>query len=256
MNDAEAIMLQSRGRSNYHALQTTLTKRMSRGVEFHAAYTYSRSKDLFSSDPGSTAGGGRPDEPNTGFSVENDSRNLEANYALSDFDRPHRFSFSAIWNLPMEGNALVRDWQIATFVQFQSGRPFSLYAPESDPLMRLAFQRVDLVPGASLDTVRQHGSDEVEAWFDAAAVQKAFGPGSTPRNFLRGPDQKRVDLSIAKALRLGPRVRAELRWEVFNLFNTANLGLPNNNIDSVEFGRITNTVGGPRVSQFGLRVTF
>ena len=41
----------------------SLTKRMSGGVEFHAAYTWSRSKDLFSADPGSTAGSGRPDEP-------------------------------------------------------------------------------------------------------------------------------------------------------------------------------------------------
>jgi hypothetical protein len=47
-----------------------------------------------------------------------------------------------------------------------------------------------------------------------------------------------------------------LRWEIFNLFNTVNLGLPENNIDSIDFGKITTTVGGPRVSQFGVRVKF
>lgn len=256
LNDAEAIVLQSRGRSIYHALQATVTRRMSRGLELHAAYTWSRSKDLFSSDPGSTAGSGRPDEPNTGFAVEHDSRDLEANWAVSDFDRPHRLSASVIWTPPWEGHALASGWQVAAYVQVQSGRPFSLYAPESDPLMRLAFQRVDLAPGATLDDVRRRGADPVEAWFTTAAVQRAFGPGSTPRNFLRGPRQRRVDLSVARTLRLGDRVRAELRWEIFNVFNTVNLGLPENNIDSVDFGRITRTIGGPRVSQVGVRVTF
>jgi hypothetical protein len=65
-----------------------------------------------------------------------------------------------------------------------------------------------------------------------------------------------VDLSIAKRIPLGGRARAELRWEIFNLLNTVNFGLPENNFDSVDFGRITNTIGGPRVSQFGLRFHF
>ena len=76
---------------------------MSDGVQFNLAYTYSRSKDTSSADPGSTAGGGKPDVPNTGFVVQGDQRNLDANYALSDFDRPHRFSGSFVWDLPGEG---------------------------------------------------------------------------------------------------------------------------------------------------------
>jgi hypothetical protein len=129
-NDAEALYLQSKGRSTYHALQTSVTQRFSRGYQFHAAYTYSVSKDLMSSDRGSTAGGGRPDTPNSGFSVENDSRDLESNWARSDFDRPHRFSLSSVWNLPLGDNPILRDWEIGTYMQFQSGRPFSVFRPE------------------------------------------------------------------------------------------------------------------------------
>jgi hypothetical protein len=253
-NDAEALLLQSRGRSNYHGLQFELTKRLSKGYQFHAAYTYSRSKDLFSADPGSTAGGGRPDTPNTGFSVENDSRDLESNYAVSDFDRPHRFSLSAMWTLPLGQNPLLRDWQVATFMQFQSGRPFSVFRPEAG-LLRLGFQRLDLADGARLDDVDLPGSDP-DRWFDSSLLRPAAAAGNTPRNFLRGPTQKRVDLSVSKELSLGSSVRAQLRWEVFNLFNTVNFGMPENNFDSSDFGTITNTVGGPRVSQFGVRLTF
>jgi outer membrane receptor protein involved in Fe transport len=253
-NDAEALYLQSRGRSNYHALQLEVTKRLSQGYQFHAAYTYSRSKDIFSADPGSTAGGGRPDTPNTGFSVENDSRDLESSYAVSDFDRPHRFSLSAVWSPPLGQNPVLRDWRIATFMQFQSGRPFSVFRPEAG-LLRLGFQRLDLAPGATLDDVRLSGSDP-NRWFNTDALRPAVAAGNTPRNFLRGPTQKRVDISIAKEIAFSSSVRAELRWEIFNVLNTVNFGMPENNFDSSDFGTITNTVGGPRVSQFGIRFTF
>ena len=43
---------------------------------------------------------------------------------------------------------------------------------------------------------------------------------------------------------------------MFNLFNTVNFALPENNFDSGDFGKITATVGGPRVSQFGFRLLF
>jgi hypothetical protein len=254
-NDAEALFLQSRGRSTYHALQTSLTKRFAQGFQFHGAYTYSVARDLMSADPGSTAGGGRPDTPNTGFSVENDSRDLESNWAPSDFDRPHRFSLSAVWSLPMGDNVLLRDWEVATFMQFQSGRPFSVFRPEQG-LLRLGFQRLDFAQGATEDSVAAQAAHPEDGWFDKSQLVAATAAGNTPRNFLRGPSQKRVDLSIARRIPLGGRARAELRWEIFNLFNTVNFGMPENNFDSVDFGTITNTIGGPRVSQFGLRVSF
>jgi hypothetical protein len=208
-----------------------------------------------SADPGSTAGGGRPDTPNTGFSVENDSRDLESNWARSDFDRPHRFSLSGMWSLPLGQNPVLRDWQVGTYMQLQSGRPFSVFRPEQG-LIRLGFQRLDFAAGASANSVRQQADNPEDGWFDTTQLVPAVAAGNTPRNFIRGPSQKRVDLSIAKGIRLGQRVDVQLRWEVFNLLNTTNFGLPENNFDSGDFGKITSTIGGPRVSQFGLRVNF
>ena len=50
----------------------------------------------------------------------------------------------------------------------------------------------------------------------------------------------------------------EVRWDVFNVFNTVNYALPNNVIGgaTTDFGKITDSVGGPRVMQFGARVRF
>jgi hypothetical protein len=59
----------------------------------------------------------------------------------------------------------------------------------------------------------------------------------------------------ARRLRFG-RLGVELRYEAFNLLNWVNLDLPENNFDHPDFGRVTRTVGGPFVSQVGLRVTF
>ena len=93
-NVPEALMLRSNAYSKYHGAQFSLTKRFSDGLQFNLGYTYSRSIDVMSSDPGSTAGGGKADVPNTGFIAQGDSRNTEANRGLSDFDRTHRYSMS------------------------------------------------------------------------------------------------------------------------------------------------------------------
>jgi hypothetical protein len=123
-------------------------------------------------------------------------------------------------------------------------------------LLRLGFQRLDFASGANAGSVAQQAANPEDGWFDKTQLRSATAAGNTPRNFLRGPSQRRVDLSIAKKIPFGNRVRAELRWEVFNVFNTVNFAMPENNFDSVDFGTITSTIGGPRVSQFGLRLVF
>jgi hypothetical protein len=45
-------------------------------------------------------------------------------------------------------------------------------------------------------------------------------------------------------------------WDIFNLFNRANFAGPDNELGSPDFGRITTTVGGPRVMQFGMKLKF
>ena len=99
-NVPEALMLRSNAYSDYHGAQFSLTKRFSRGLQFNVAYTFSKSIDIMSSDPGSTAGGGKPDVPNTGFIAQGDANNVNNNKGLSDFDRTHRFVLSFVWELP------------------------------------------------------------------------------------------------------------------------------------------------------------
>ncbi len=278
-NVPEAVVLRNTGRSLYNSVQFNLAKRMSDGIQFNVAYTYSRSRDTSSADPGSTAGGGKPDVPNTGFVVQGDQRNLDANYALSDFDRPHRFSGSFVWEMP--GQGLLHGFRLSGFVQLQSGLPYSIYAAEpelgnvsqygdlirgSGGIYRLGFGRPSLC--GSIDALREHGDDPTEAAFNKSVLCSPttaqggypdnLGFGNLGRNLLRGFWQRRVDLSLAKAFSFGVARNFEVRWDVFNVFNTVNYALPNNVIGgaTTDFGKITDSVGGPRVMQVGARLRF
>jgi hypothetical protein len=278
-NIPEAVLLANTGRSIYNSVQFNLLKRVSHGVQFNLAYTYSRSKDTSSVDPGSTAGGGKPDVPNAGFVAQGNQRDLDANYALSDFDRPHRFSGSWVWDLP--GRGAIGGFRFSGFVQLQSGLPYSIFSAE--PELGNASQYGDLVRGSggiyrlgfgrpslcgSLDELRRAGDDPTEAAFNksvlcspstaAGGYPGNLGFGNLGRNALRGFWQRRVDLSLAKSFPLGGTRNVELRWDVFNVFNTVNYQLPNNVIGSAstDFGKITDSVGGPRVMQLGARVRF
>jgi len=91
-----------------------------------------------------------------------------------------------------------------------------------------------------------------------AALLAAYGRfGNLGRNVLRGPAQRRVDLSLMKTTKLSERVTLELKWDVFNVFNFVNFANPNADLtDETDFGLITRTVGAPRVMQFGAKLRF
>jgi Carboxypeptidase regulatory-like domain len=131
----DSIILQSRGYSIYHSGQFNLSRRFSKGYGFTLSYNFSKSMDIGSIDPGSTTASGNPDQPNLGLVVMGDQRNINSNYSLSDFDRPHRFAASFNWELPTFGSKsrLIKGWQFSGFGQWQSGTPFSIFV--SDPVL-------------------------------------------------------------------------------------------------------------------------
>jgi hypothetical protein len=272
-NVPEAVLLQSSANSIYNGLQLNLTKRMSRGIQFNTSYTWSRSIDNNSADPGSTAGGGRPDVPNVGFVVQGDQRNLTTNRAVSDFDRTHRFSASFVYELPTRGSnsRWIKGWSLSGFTQVQSGSPFSIISAEpevatvaqytnlargSGGLFRHGFGRPSI--SGTHEQLREKGSDPTESFFNRSVLVSPLGQlGNLGRNVLRNAFQKRFDVSLAKHTSIKENVGVEFRWDVFNAFNNVNFATPGNDLqDSTDFGRILNTIGGPRVMQFGLRFVF
>ena len=126
----------------------------------------------------------------------------------------------------------------------------------SGGLFRHGFGRPSI--NGTLDAFRQKGSDPTEQFFDKSMLVSPLGGlGNLGRNTLRNDPQKRLDMALSKRLRLKETASMELRWEVFNVLNNVNFATPGNDVqDPTDLGVISNTVGGPRVMQLGLRLEF
>ena len=271
-NVPEALMLRSNGYSDYNGAQFSLTKRLTNGLQYNVSYTFSKSIDVMSSDPGSTAGGGKPDVPNTGFIAQGDARNTDNNRGLSDFDRTHRFSFSFLYEIPNFGSnsRFLNGWTISGFFQAQSGTPFTVFASEAEianasqyndlvrgsgGLYRLGFGRPNINCTADEAILGFNGNSAVINRSCFSSPQGGFG--NLGRNTFRGPSQKRFDISFVKSTRINERMSFDFGFDIFNLFNTTNFANPTGDLqDTTDFGRITNTVGGSRVGQFRAKFSF
>jgi hypothetical protein len=276
-NVPEALLLTNGSESDYNSAQFSLTKRLSRGLQFNAAYTYSRSIDDNSSDPGSTAGSGKPDVPNTGFVTQGDQRDLVSNWGLSDFDRTHRFSTNFVYSIPgrHSDSRWTNGWEVSGFFQIQSGTPFTVFAAEpeinaatgaqyndlwrgSGGLYRLGFGRPNFVCSSPSDAINIYSSSNVDSTINRSCFSSPQGGiGNLGRNTFRGPMQRRFDMGLVKRTRINERMGFEIGMDIFNVFNSVNFANPNNDLaDTTDFGRITGTVGGPRLAQVRARFTF
>jgi hypothetical protein len=102
------------------------------------------------------------------------------------------------------------------------------------------------------------GAKTVDNWFDKTAFQTVPSGtfGNSGRNILRGPGLFNTDIAVQRRFAVNSQTAIELRWEVFNVFNATELGLPEANISNAAVATITRLAGDPRVMQFALRVVF
>ncbi len=81
--------------------------------------------------------------------------------------------------------------------------------------------------------------------------------GNEVRNQLRGPHYTSFDMTLQRQIKLGDKYAATLRWDVFNLFNNVNFGLPNRDLaGGASFGTISSLAADARVMQLAVRFTF
>lgn len=244
----------SRFNSNYHGLQTTVTQRYSHGLSFQASYTLSKAIDYttlptaFFIVPGQNAG--RPQ----------DNRNLRAERALSAFDLRHRFVLSYIYELPFfrssgAASSLLSGWRLSGIVNLQSGYPFTVMDTRDMNFDQiLENDRPDLLRNPNLPSDQRRP----ERWFDTGAFVRPSVPkhGNAGRNIVFSDGIVNFDIGLAKEFKLDEQRRFEFRWEVFNLFNHPNFGMPINDLNSSSFGRVLRTSTAERQMQFALKFIF
>ena len=139
----------------------------------------------------------------------------------------------------------------------QSGLPFTVTSGVDTALVgTTGGQRPVLVRDPQLSDDRTRG-EKILQWFDTTAFAAAPAGtfGNVGRNSLRGPGYKIFDFGLHRTFPITEEVRVQFRFEAFNAFNFVNLGLPNGNRSSSNFGRIL-TASDPRILQFALRLNF
>ena len=245
--------------SSYNGLQLSFERRMTNGLTFRAAYTYSHAIDYGSIDETFEEGQGQPVFPQNG-------RDLAAEKGNSAFDIRHRFSFSGLWNLPFAAHKtgvehkLFANWAITGILQVNTGAPITVIDSSDTSLTGEYADRPDVTcnPNSGPHTVAQ--------WFNVSCFQQLAplggpndnGYGDEGRNIVRAPGLFNTDFSIVRLFPIGERFRAEFRGEFFDIFNHPNFEVPGNNIAAPEtFGLIQNTLpDSEREVQLVLKVSF
>ncbi|MEP7273851.1 MAG: hypothetical protein ABI882_20290, partial [Acidobacteriota bacterium] len=240
--------IESNTNSSYHGLQVQLDKRLSQGIQFTTAYTWSHAIDEVS-DVFDLAG--------TRALPQNSlDRNSERGNA--SFDLRHRFVSSAIWELPFaRRNVVLGGWQTAAIITLQTGQPLTFYSGFD---VNLDGNLTDRLNSTSGIVEINDGSLRYGIPTDPAAQRSLLAivgrDGAVGRNTFRAPGVATVDLSVNKHFRFSERRDFELRLEFFNLFNRAHYGSPVNQLDFPGVGRSVDTRIPARVVQLGGRLYF
>jgi len=228
------------GKSEYKGVDVGLEKRLTHGYAFGLAYTVSKSEDNASEQLTTQGSNAFPQN----------ARDFDSWYGPSEYDVRHRFVANFVWDIPGQG-LLARDWTVSGIYTKRSGRPFTVNQASNNVGTNMTG-----LPNVSGDT---DGPETVDKWFNTAAFTLVPSGtfGNELRNRLTGPGFQNFDLTIQRRIRLGSHTAATLRWDIFNVFNTVNFGLPNRNAsDTATFGTISSLSSDPRIMQFALRIAF
>ena len=277
---------ESAAQSTYHSLQATLSRGVTRGLQFSASYTFSRSIDN-ASNPGGGANNDGTIDRSGGLDTGNTWGNqfgAHTNRGLSDFDRTHYFVLSSVWTLPEP--AFVRasrvrqlafsDWQVSGIVTAMSGLPLDVFDPIGGSLYGLAGARPAWAaggnrasamsrvpsgyyfnPSAFTEAIVQPGQ-RIPSAQDPTALAGDLGTdiGNVGRNLLRGPSQSNIDCSVGKRFPVSESKGIEFRADLFNVLNHANRDNPVSNIGSADFGKVLTFSSSPRIVQLALKFVF
>ncbi|WP_260702974.1 carboxypeptidase-like regulatory domain-containing protein [Edaphobacter flagellatus] len=176
--------------ASYNALAVEARRRSRAGLEFRAAFTWSKAID-----EGQAIGA----TPRTNAQL--DPFTIGYDKGLSRLNFPHKLVVSAVWQPKLRTSErwlahVANGWTASGIFYETSGRPYSY----------------EIFGGTRLT-----GGHESINGSGGAVYLPTVG-----RNTLRLPDTARLDLRIARSLRMTDRVRLRGTAEAFNLFNRVN----------------------------------
>ena len=239
--------LNTGAKSHYNGLQLTADKRLAKGLQFTANYTWSHCMDTVSNGGFLPFSAGGILQPLPG--------RLQRQYGPCDYDVRHNFTFQYVYQLPWKVKSrqlgyAVNGWQVSGSAFRRSGIPFSVlstpYSANGNGIVQgggpqyanyvggtSAYEK-NSVPGATQPgTLQWLNPDAFASTVDPRTGACAGGDsvkncqfGNLGRNSLRGPFFTSGDLYITKWFPLNERVKLRMDGQFFNVLNHANFGLP------------------------------
>ena len=261
--------------ADYNALQVQFQRRLSRGLQALASYTWAHSIDYGSYN----------------FVVPYQRGN-------SDFDIRHNFTSAFVYDFPNPfrnrfAAAILHHWGLDDRFSVRTGFPVSLQGGLTfDPTTGQSYYSgLNIVHGQPLYI---YGSQcapynnglgcpggrainpnafSLPVGCTPSTCPPGTGVGDAPRNFVRGLGAWQMDLALRREFPIHERLKLQFRAEAFNLFNHPNFGTVNATYCAAgpgcTFGQATATlanslgglsplyqIGGPRSMQLALKLIF
>ena len=254
---------ESEGNSWYNGLETSLTKHLSHGLQFLAAYTFSKILDSDGADVNAIS---------TGNSLTlGDQNSPRQRWGKASFDRTHRFVFSTTWTVPSPNHgvarALLGNRSGAAIMTIQSGTALTIADTNAKNVFGISTDRAQLTGACSNSQLVRGGSiqSKLNSYFNASCftsppiigadgIGMNFGNSST--GIVDGPGQANIDLAFSKSIPIHESNSVQVRAEFFNALNHPQFATPDTNFTSPTFGVISSTAVNPRVGQLALKYTF
>ncbi|HTK26777.1 MAG TPA: TonB-dependent receptor [Pyrinomonadaceae bacterium] len=232
------------GRSQYDSLQIQVERRFAKGLQYIAAYTFSKTKDNGEGAFDNKAGG----------------NNYIEQFTTSRIDFPHVFSFENIYDLPWgRGRSFGSDmpkaldmviggWTLNSIFRAQSGSPFDVR--DSDGRL------------VNLNGDAYTGRKDKTPYINLASFSKvSTGFGTLQRNSLRGPANFQWNIGLSKDFRFTETAKLQFRTQAYNVLNNIQWGTPNTDLNNPDptfgFGTIRGVSPfSNRQIEFGLRLEF
>jgi len=255
---------QNVGNSNYNGVTLTAAHNFNGGFQFQASYTYSHALDEISNsslNPFGLNANNNVDvvTPLNPFNIR------QLNYGNADYDVRHSFVMNYVWSdafrhLTSRGpNALVKGWTVSGTIFKHTGFPYSIWSSNQTATLQQGLFGSTSPATTTAVLANVVGSPNINC--GASAAQLIPNPCYTLANFadptnnfstqrrnqFRGPGYFDTDFDVEKSFAMPKWEKAQLSIgaRFFNLFNHPNFAFPNTNVDSNQFGQITQTVSQP-----------
>jgi hypothetical protein len=243
------------GNSEYESLQASFTKRFASGVSLISSYTWSK---LMTDIANGTW---------AGAAAIRSYYCIRCEHSPSTYDVPHRFTLSAVGELPFgKGkkfgsnwnpviDAFLGGWQANGIVTLASGQPLALTTATNNSYTFGGGQFPDLVGNPVLSSGKS-----IYEWFNPAAFAQPanFTSGNMSRTYtgVRTDWTRNLDFSLFKNFHVTERFQLQFRAEAFNLTNSVVFSAPGTTVGGANFGVVTGQSNTPRNIQLALKLLF